>query len=184
MLPEVRDCKKARMAFTLRKSVKAISITSITTSLAFFANSFSAIMPIASFGIFAGTIVLVNFIIISLFFPPLIIYYEETVEPFKIRSKQCLKNKLAKYIRSRNPNIHGDEDDDFENSRIFEASIFWRMLYAYSKTSTEPYQNSGKVSHFIKTTWNNYVRKFRWAIIGISLACCVIFITNASNLDG
>jgi uncharacterized membrane protein YdfJ with MMPL/SSD domain len=58
------------------------------------------------------------------------------------------------------------------------------MLYAYSKTSTEPYQNSGRVSHFIKTTWNNNVRKFRWAIIGISLAWCVIAVTNASNLDG
>lgn len=147
--------------------------------MAFIANAFSDIMPIASFGIYAGSLVLVNYILICTFFPPLIIIYEDHIEPFKIRMKQCLKNRLANYVRNRS-----QDDLDLDSSAIFEASIFWRMLYAYSKSSTEPYQNSGRVSHFIKTTWNNYVRKFRWAIIGISLAWCVIVITNASNLDG
>jgi predicted RND superfamily exporter protein len=99
LLPEIRESKKMRMAFTLRKSVKAISVTSITTALAFFANSFSSIMPIASFGDYAALVVLINFVIICTFFPPLIIIYEDTIEPFKINFKRVLKLRIANYVR-------------------------------------------------------------------------------------
>ena len=77
-----------------------------------------------------------------------------------------------------------EDDGELENSAIMEASIFWRMLYAYSKSITEPYQSSERISDFLKTTWNDNVRKFRWAIVGISLAWGVVGITNTSNLTG
>jgi predicted RND superfamily exporter protein len=66
--------KKLRMAYAFKRAVRAISITTSTTCAAFFANSFSNIMPIRAFGIYAGLIILVNFVLISLMFPPMVIF--------------------------------------------------------------------------------------------------------------
>ena len=54
-----------------------MSVTSSTTAAAFFANFFSPIMPIKAFGIFAGTLIPVNFMLVVLIMPPAVIYKEE-----------------------------------------------------------------------------------------------------------
>jgi len=71
--------KKKRMAYSWRRAVRAIAVTSSTTSVAFFANAFSPIMPIKSFGIFAGVIIQMNYVLIVLFFPAATIIYEEKI---------------------------------------------------------------------------------------------------------
>jgi len=72
--------KKKRMAYAWRRAVRAIAVTSSTTSVAFIANAFSPIMPIKSFGIFAGAIIPMNYILICLIFPAAVIIYEEKIE--------------------------------------------------------------------------------------------------------
>ena len=69
------DNNQKRMAYTFRRSGRAILITSSTTSVAFFGNAFSNMMPIRSFGIFAGVIVPVNYVLVILFMPPALIWY-------------------------------------------------------------------------------------------------------------
>lgn len=56
-----------------------MAVTSSTTSVAFFANAFSPIMPIKSFGIFAGVVIPMNYFLIVLFFPAATIIYEEKI---------------------------------------------------------------------------------------------------------
>ena len=68
--------KKKRLAYSFRRAVRAMAVTSSTTSVAFFANYFSPLMPIRSFGIFAGIIVPVNYLLVVLMFPPATIFYE------------------------------------------------------------------------------------------------------------
>jgi protein dispatched 1 len=65
------------MAYAFRRGVRAMSVTSSTTAAAFFANFFSPIMPIKAFGIFAGTLIPVNFMLVVLIMPPAVIYKEE-----------------------------------------------------------------------------------------------------------
>lgn len=67
---------KRRMAYTFRRASRAMSVTSSTTMAAFFANVFSNVMPIKSFGIYAGIIIPLNFIFVVLFFPSATILYE------------------------------------------------------------------------------------------------------------
>ena len=64
------------MAYTYRRATRAMSITSSTTAAAFLANVFSPIMPIRSFGIYAGIIVFLNFILVICIFPSATIIYE------------------------------------------------------------------------------------------------------------
>jgi predicted RND superfamily exporter protein len=72
--------KKKRLAYSFRRAVRAMAVTSSTTSVAFFANYFSPLMPIRSFGIFAGIIVPVNYLLVVLMFPPATIFYERYFE--------------------------------------------------------------------------------------------------------
>ena len=57
-----------------------MAITSSTTSVAFFANIFSPLLPIKSFGIFAGVIIPINFVLVVMFMPSASIIYEEYIE--------------------------------------------------------------------------------------------------------
>jgi|TARA_B110000285_G_scaffold159924_1_gene178541 protein dispatched 1 len=73
------DIKK-RMAYAFRRGVRAMTVTSSTTAVAFFANAFSPIMPIRSFGIFTGVLIPINFLLVVMIMPPAVIYYEFNIK--------------------------------------------------------------------------------------------------------
>jgi predicted RND superfamily exporter protein len=56
-----------------------MAITSSTTAVAFFANSFSPLLSISAFGIFAGVIVPINYFLVVMIFPPAVIWYEDNI---------------------------------------------------------------------------------------------------------
>lgn len=80
--PEIVDPndKERRMAYTFRRASRAMLFTSSTTSVAFIINTFSPIMPLKAFGIFAAVIVVVNFIEATFIFPTALLFYEEYIE--------------------------------------------------------------------------------------------------------
>ena len=51
-----------RMAWTYRRAVRAMSVTSFTTAVAFFTTAFSPIMPISTIGVWSGCTVLLQFL--------------------------------------------------------------------------------------------------------------------------
>lgn len=63
------------MAVTFRRASKAMLATSSTTSAAFLATGMSPIMPISSFGIFAGILIPVNYILVITFYPAIVIVH-------------------------------------------------------------------------------------------------------------
>ena len=82
--PEVFQGKKEkRMAYAFRSSARAMAITSSTTSVAFFANVFSPVLPIRTFGILAGVIIPVNFILVVMMMPSAVIVFEEYIKKAK-----------------------------------------------------------------------------------------------------
>ena len=64
------------MAYVFRRASRAMSLTSSTTMAAFVANIFSPLMPIQSFGIYAGIIVPMQFFLVVLIFPSSVVFYE------------------------------------------------------------------------------------------------------------
>ena len=67
------------MAYSFKRAVRAMIVTSSTTSVAFLANIFCEIMPIRAFGIYSGIIVIVNYILVVLVLPPATISYERDI---------------------------------------------------------------------------------------------------------
>jgi len=75
--PEIfQNDKKKRMAYAFRRGVRAMAVTSSTTSVAFFSNIFSPLMEIQAFGIFSGVIIPVNYFLVVMLIPPAVIIYE------------------------------------------------------------------------------------------------------------
>lgn len=91
MAPEIMVDKKRRMAYAFRRGARAMTVTSLTTAAAFYANLVSPIMPIKAFGVFAGTLIPMNFFLVIIMMPPAVIYYEEKV---KYTTCCCIKKRL------------------------------------------------------------------------------------------
>lgn len=64
------------MAYTFRRASKAMLATSSTTGAAFLATGLSDIMPISSFGFFAGLLIPMNFILVITYYPASLMVYE------------------------------------------------------------------------------------------------------------
>lgn len=75
--PEIMTDNHRRMAYAWRRAVKAMAVTSTTTAVAFFANAFSPLMPIRSFGIFSGVIIPLNYFLVVMMMPSASIIYEK-----------------------------------------------------------------------------------------------------------
>ena len=69
-----------RLAVAYRRSSRSMLSTSSTTTAAFIATGFSDIMPISSFGYFAGIMVAFNFLLVISFYPCIMIIWERYVK--------------------------------------------------------------------------------------------------------
>lgn len=79
-IPALKNDREGRVAYTLRKASGAIIATSVTNFVAFLGTCFSVFMPISGFGIFAVTVVSLDYILIILILPVYYIFYEKHIE--------------------------------------------------------------------------------------------------------
>ena len=66
---------QARTAYVVRRCGTAVLITSLTTSCAFFANCASPIVNIKCFGVFAGLLVLADYVTMMLWLPAVVVMH-------------------------------------------------------------------------------------------------------------
>eukprot|EP01083_Nonionella_stella_P213439 769854_1 len=103
-----------RMAWTHSRASKTMLITSITTSVAFFATAISGIIPIASFGIFAGCLILCNYALVCTYFPAVLVMYERNCN-----GKRCCKrSKSVEPLSTTNPATPPTANVDVELGEI------------------------------------------------------------------
>ena len=72
-----------RLSDAYKRSSISMLITSVTTVIAFFASAFSPLLPAQSFGIFAGLLVIVNYVSVITFFPTVVIMHHIYFKQFK-----------------------------------------------------------------------------------------------------
>ncbi|XP_077977450.1 protein dispatched homolog 1-like [Glandiceps talaboti] len=64
-----------RLSDVYRRASGTMLVTSLTTAVAFFVNGFSPLLAVKTFGIFAGILVIVNYLTVIVFFPTVVIIY-------------------------------------------------------------------------------------------------------------
>jgi predicted RND superfamily exporter protein len=129
------------MAYAFRRGVRAMTVTSATTAAAFYANLMSPIMPIKAFGVFAGTLIPINFMLVVLIMPSGVIWYENMI---KYKACCCCCNK-----RLPSGEILTKEND---------PELLNKGSDAHSK-----------IEKFFDTTWNTFIFKARYVIIVVTL---------------
>jgi predicted RND superfamily exporter protein len=115
------------MAYSFRRGVRAMTVTSATTAAAFFANLLSPIMPIRAFGVFAGTLVPINFFLVVFMMPSAVIIYENH---FKYKKFCCCVAK-----RNKDGSLADDRTDETVSCvRIlnFFDSVWSPIIQKYS----------------------------------------------------
>jgi len=75
--------RRRRLAYAFRRAVRATATTSSTTAVAFLANAWSPLMPMRSFGLYCAVLIIVNYALLIIFLPPLIIWYEDNLKDSK-----------------------------------------------------------------------------------------------------
>ena len=78
-----------RIIATTRQASKAVFITSFTTFVAFMTTAITDIIPMSSFGIFAGLLVIMLFVINALLLPPFLVLYARYLENKPWKSLNC-----------------------------------------------------------------------------------------------
>ena len=121
--PSILNNRYKRMAYAWRRAVRAIAVTSSTTAVAFFANVFSPLMPIKAFGVFAGMIIPVNYLLMIFIFPPAVIFYED-----KIQSITCCKPKDNNKVETFNQEDLQKEISMFEKIENFFGTSWNSMV--------------------------------------------------------
>jgi predicted RND superfamily exporter protein len=144
--PEILDTKEKRLAYSWRRAVKAMAVTSSTTAVAFFANAFSPLLNIAAFGIFAGIIVPINYFLVVMIFPPAVIIYETHI----LEKKRCIcwanccaSRKERGDSLGRTEKIFDTKINDCTKSMIgkigiIAVSLIWFAIACFMTSKLEP----------------------------------------------
>lgn len=88
------DTLALRLSSAYKKSIKSMFFTSLTTTVAFFASAFSPLLATQSFGIFAGLLVIVNYISVVVYFPTVVIIHHLYFSSCKWPCLSLLPSKL------------------------------------------------------------------------------------------
>ena len=134
------------MNYTWRRAAKAMLVTSLTTAFAFLASAFSKIVPIKTFGIFAAIIIPMNFILVIVLYPALIIVNEKIIKK--------LNSKIFGYCRSKKRN-----EEDIEEDYCEERPQTHRKVTIYKPPTPS------LLERFFGGPWNAIIRKIRFVFI-------------------
>lgn len=82
-----------RLSWTLRRAVMAMAVTSATTGAAFFITGLSAVMPISTLGLWAGLLILAQYVLCVLMFPAALVIWQRKWR--SRRWRRCLRPAAA-----------------------------------------------------------------------------------------
>ena len=84
------------MTYSMKHAVVAMFVTSFTTAAAFYANATSKIIAIKCFGIYAGTCILLNYVLMVFWFPVAVVITEKYLHPCVTRiSSKCSRSSVV-----------------------------------------------------------------------------------------
>lgn len=154
-----------RMGWTYRRSVRAMTVTSLTTAAAFFVTASSPIMPISTLGVWAGTLILIQYLLVISVYPCAIIVWHRFWRPRL--AIQCFKKV----------------DDD-----MVETEVHTPLWHRFLPPSRRPHVKSPAsgdyraVERFFRGPWFRFVTKGRFIIVALAVVLAGFAIWAASKL--
>lgn len=188
-----------RMAWTYRRAVKAMTVTSFTTAMAFFVTATSPVMPIATLGVWAGLLVLAQFGFVITLYPCATVMWHRSLRPRQL-SNRFRKGEETTYItteddlafeRASNPEepeasestagSSSNKPSTADNSTAQPApgASFWAACLGSTKTEHE-YR---PIERFFRDVWVVWIKRARFVIIAVAVAVFGASVYLATTLE-
>lgn len=156
----------SRMSWTYRRAVLGMMATSFTTAAAFFVTATSTIMPISTLGVWAGTVVVLQFVLVITVYPCAVIMWHRFWRPrmFVSGFKKINDNELDKDL----------------------AIPIWYCLLPVSWRPEVKVPEPGEyrsVERFFRGPWLKFVKSGRFVLIGIAVVLASLSLWRALTLD-
>lgn len=154
-----------RMTWTYRRSVRAMTVTSFTTAAAFIVTATSPIMPISTLGLWAGVLIILQFILVITIYPCATIMWHRFWRP-------------RLFVRGFNRVPEEDVEREV-------GTPLWHRLLPVSKRpavqhSTADYRATER---FFRGPWFKFLRRLRFIIIGIGILLVCAGLWLATSLE-
>uniref|UniRef100_A0A7S0ZFC8 SSD domain-containing protein n=1 Tax=Timspurckia oligopyrenoides TaxID=708627 RepID=A0A7S0ZFC8_9RHOD len=180
-----------RLSFSFRRASKAMFVTSITTAAAFFITAASPIMPISTFGVWAGLLILVQYIWCILMYPCNLIvwhrfwrirHWNNWLRKPKENDQKDLESPAVvesnsesaeSGTRVQNPE---QESPTAEKDGVVEDND--RPDISYSDTI-----DYRPIERFFRVTWNRYVYWTRYVNVAFCLALFGVCVWLSTRLE-
>jgi predicted RND superfamily exporter protein len=140
-------------AVALPDAAGAMFLTTLTTSIAFFATSICPVAPVKMFAIFCGLLIMLDYIMCVLLIFPTLCIYDKALQAG--RANCCISISCC---RRNQPQGEGDEIDETTEEK---PSLIRRILFGYY----------------------NLLHKARWGLFIICFAALAVSAYYATTLD-
>lgn len=186
----------ARVDWTYRRAAKAMFVTSFTTVVAFGATGLSSLMPISSFGIFAGTLVAMNYLIVITYFPPLIVLWERNIRyacrDWKTEREEKQQSIVNGDLSDKNKQKSNTGDVELEViNRERGDSLLDQVRVSVNRRMSQARQTSvqgiddmfNATERFFYSKWHYWMKRCRYIILFIFLVWMILAAYFTSQLS-
>ena len=185
-----------RMSYTLWRATTAMGITSATTFIAFLATYFSPIMPISSFGVWAGTVVLINYSLVITYFPAMVAWHHHYVKKhercpafcgtikLRIQGLLCGKEERKKAeTRRESLAIPDKASDDPSEAKQLAQLAGDQPVQEKGIVRAEAPRQSRATELFLRDKWSKWMIKGRFFILAGFSVLVSIAVWQTSKLE-
>lgn len=181
-----------RLSSAYKRSMKSMFFTSLTTTVAFFVSAFSPLLATQSFGVFAGLLVIVNYMSVVVYFPTVVILHHLYFKTWTWPCPSNILNSVYHYVCKlfqKKSNISKDNENDFstiqcifdDNSVIGTAGNRYNVLGKVNPAfKCEVDDEYGFVTFKSKTNGSNTIANGEAKLEGLSNESIEASTTNMS----
>ncbi|VDI79206.1 Hypothetical predicted protein [Mytilus galloprovincialis] len=186
--------KAHRLADCYLKAAKTTFVTSLTTMAAFLVSAPSPLMPVASFGIFTGMLVGVNFLFDLTCFPIVILFHSEVITPCFAKLVPYSRKTLSVRTESQERLIAAHQNRTSCDNNDGSQDMTYHQLQLQDKVNEENetvldsvhhIENKNKVVWFLENKFYNFMiwKPVRIVIPLIFLVITAFFTYSATTLE-
>ncbi len=198
-----------RLAYTFRRAVRATAVTSGTTAAAFLATGVSEIMPIATFGYFAASLVVMAWVLNLSFLPALVGFWQMNVRMGELWCWNhccglCCGSKKAQVSSKSDNASNGDIEMtatatpapnaptmDIENPQRSASAakggddmgVFAGKKHLGDEDDDVGIQADRAMEACFRNWWSPLIFKMRWAVLAFFFVLFVLVVVSAVNLQ-
>eukprot|EP01029_Cantina_marsupialis_P020747 TRINITY_DN4887_c0_g2_i1.p1 TRINITY_DN4887_c0_g2~~TRINITY_DN4887_c0_g2_i1.p1 ORF type:complete len:1566 (-),score=382.43 TRINITY_DN4887_c0_g2_i1:596-5293(-) len=144
---------RERVEWTFSKAGKATFVTSITTAISFYANITSAIRPVQQFGLFMGTTVLANYVLVVTLYGSALVCHAKYFENSGIWQSLFLRLQICLRIgKGKNCEEFQERDNNAENIETPPGTLSASSISSNGSSATNDSRQAKAPSEATVTT--------------------------------